>query len=206
MEDFVSANIGNELSEAGREFFRRGWVMGTSGNFSSLLSVDPPRVFITASGLEKGRLSITDFLVLDGNGKALRGDGKPSAESMIHLAIYQVIPTARSILHTHSVWGTILSDVFFENGAIRIEGYEMLKGLSGVQTHEHKEIVPIVENSQDYGELSNVIQNSISVNRGIHGIYLRRHGLYTWGDSIAEARRHIEIFEFLFEVLGRRSS
>ena len=108
-----------------------------------------------------------------------------------------------SILHTHSVWGTILSDVFYENGAIEIEGYEMLKGLADVKTHEHKEIVPIIENSQDYVALSHVIENVIRENPLIHGIYLRRHGLYTWGESVAETRRHIEIFEFLFEVLGR---
>ena len=108
-----------------------------------------------------------------------------------------------AILHTHSVWGTILSDIFYQNGAIEIEGYEMLKGLSGVTTHEHGEILPIIENSQDYVALSHVVDNTLRENPEVHGIFLRRHGLYTWGENIAEARRHIEIFEFLFEVLGR---
>ena len=79
----------------------------------------------------------------------------------------------------------------------------MLKGLAGITTHEHKELVPIVENSQDYIALSHVIENVLRENPKIHGIYLRRHGLYTWGKDVAEAKRHIEIFEFLFEVLGR---
>jgi methylthioribulose-1-phosphate dehydratase len=109
-----------------------------------------------------------------------------------------------AILHTHSVWGTILSDVFFENGAIEIEGYEMLKGLTGVVTHEHKEILPIIENSQDYVALSHVVENVLRENPACHGIYLRRHGLYTWGKDVTEAKRHVEIFEFLFEVLGRQ--
>ena len=101
------------------------------------------------------------------------------------------------------MWGTILSDRFFEQGAIEIEGYEMLKGLAGVTTHEHRERVPIVENSQDYVALAHVIENVIRDNPELHGIYLRRHGLYTWGETVSEARRHVEIFEFLFEVLGR---
>lgn len=193
-----------ELAEIGREFYRRGWVLGTSGNFSMLLSRNPQRVVVTASGLEKGNLDETDFLELDDDAEILQGFGKPSAETLIHLTIYRYLPKARSILHTHSVWGTILSDHFFEQGAINIEGYEMLKGLAGVTTHEHTEKVPIVENSQDYVALSHVIENVIRENDGIHGIYLRRHGLYTWGDSVAEARRHVEIFEFLFEVLGRQ--
>lgn len=193
-----------ELAEIGREFYRRGWVLGTSGNFSMLLSRNPQRVVVTASGLEKGKLEETDFLELDDDAEILQGFGKPSAETLIHLTIYRYLPKARSILHTHSVWGTILSDHFFEQGAINIEGYEMLKGLAGVTTHEHTEKVPIVENSQDYVAMSHVIENVIRENDDIHGIYLRRHGLYTWGDSVAEARRHVEIFEFLFEVLGRQ--
>lgn len=192
-----------ELADAGREFYRRGWVMGTSGNFSALLARKPLRLCITASGNEKGNLEETNFLEIDENAEIFEGFGKPSAETMVHLTIYRHLPRARSILHTHSVWGTILSDIYFEQGTINIEGYEMLKGLAGVSTHEHTEHVPIVENSQDYIALSHVIENVLRENPGIHGIYLRRHGLYTWGETVAEAKRHVEIFEFLFEVLGR---
>ena len=192
-----------ELADAGTEFYRRGWVLGTSGNFSALLARKPLRLCITSSGNEKGSLEETNFLEIDENAEIFQGFGKPSAETLIHLTIYRHLPRARSILHTHSVWGTILSDLFFEQGTIEIEGYEMLKGLSGVETHEHTEKVPIVENSQDYIALAHVIENVIRENAGIHGIYLRRHGLYTWGETVAEARRHVEIFEFLFEVLGR---
>ena len=193
-----------ELAEAGRAFYDRGWVLGTSGNFSMLLARKPMRLCITASGNEKGNLEETHFLELDDDAEILQGFGKPSAETMLHLTIYRLIPKARSILHTHSVWGTILSDVCFQDGGIEIEGYEMLKGLSGVKTHVHREIVPIIENSQDYIALSHVIDTVIKENKGIHGIYLRRHGLYTWGETVTEAKRHVEIFEFLFEVLGRR--
>ncbi len=197
-------NLNQELAEAGQEFYRRGWVLGTSGNFSALLARKPLRVVVTASGMEKGKLDETNFLELDDDAEILQGFGKPSAETLIHLTIYRFMPKARSILHTHSVWGTILSDNFFEQGAIEISGYEMLKGLAGVTTHEHTERVPIVENSQDYVALAHVIENVIRENEGIHGVYLRRHGLYTWGETVADARRHVEIFEFLFEVLGRR--
>ena len=190
------------LASCGREFYRRGWVLGTSGNFSAKISDDPLRLCITSSGNDKGSLDETHFLEIDDNSEVLQGFGKPSAETLIHLAIYRFHNTG-AILHTHSVWGTILSDVFYENGAIAIEGYEMLKGLAGITTHEHREFVPIVENSQDYIALSHVIENVLRENPKIHGIYLRRHGLYTWGKDVAEAKRHIEIFEFLFEVLGR---
>ncbi len=195
--------LSESLSEAGYEFYRRGWVLGTSGNFSALVTRDPFRLCITASGNDKGALDETHFLEIDDNDDVLQGFGRPSAETLLHLTIYRMRPKAGAILHTHSVWGTILSDRFFENGAIEIEGYEMLKGLAGVRTHEHTELVPIVENSQDYVALAHVIETVLRDNPRCHGVYLRRHGLYTWGDSVAEARRHIEIFEFLFEVVGR---
>jgi methylthioribulose-1-phosphate dehydratase len=200
----ASPKPAEELADAGREFYRRGWVLGTSGNFSVLLARRPMRLCITASGNEKGNLEETHFLELDDDAEILQGFGKPSAETMLHLTIYRLLPKARSILHTHSVWGTILSDVCYADGSIEIEGYEMLKGLSGIKTHAHRERVPIIENSQDYIALSHVIDTVIKENKGIHGIYLRRHGLYTWGENVAEAKRHVEIFEFLFEVLGRR--
>jgi methylthioribulose-1-phosphate dehydratase len=196
--------LSEKLSEAGFEFYRRGWVLGTSGNFSALISQKPFRACITSSGNEKGALDETHFLEIDDNAEVLQGFGKPSAETLLHLTIYRLHQEAQAILHTHSAWGTILSDVYFERGAIEIEGYEMLKGLSGVATHEHREIVPIVENSQDYVALAHVIENTLLGNPHLHGIFLRRHGLYTWGASVAEAKRHIEIFEFLFEVLGRQ--
>lgn len=193
------------LAECGKEFYRRGWVLGTSGNFSALEQREPLRVCITASGNDKGALAAeTHFLEIDDAAKVLKGVGKPSAETLLHLAIYRLKPEAGAILHTHSVWGTILSDVHFEKGAIEIEGYEMLKGLANVATHEHTEHLPIVENSQNYDELGQTIEQTLLENPAAHGVYLRRHGLYTWGKDVAEAKRHIEIYEFLFEVLGRR--
>jgi methylthioribulose-1-phosphate dehydratase len=198
-------NYASDLAAAGREFYRRGWVLGTSGNFSALVSREPLRLCITASGKDKGDLSEADFLEVDEKAEVLNGAGNPSAETFLHSTIYRLKPDAASVMHTHSVWGTILSDHFFERGAIEIEGYEMLKGLSGVSTHEHSEKVPIIENSQDYELLSKQIEDVVRENDGLHGIYLRRHGLYTWGETVAEARRHIEIFEFLFEVIGRQT-
>lgn len=196
-------NAAKILTDAGREFYRRGWVFGTSGNFSAKVSADPLQICITASGNDKGNLDETNFLEIDDNADVLQGFGTPSAETLLHLTIYRLKPKTNAVLHTHSVWGTILADAFYADGAIEIEGYEMLKGLSGVKTHKHKEKVPIIENSQDYIAVAHVIENVIRENPSIHGIFLRRHGLYTWGASIAEARRHIEIFEFLFEILGR---
>ena len=79
----------------------------------------------------------------------------------------------------------------------------MLKGLEGVRTHKHREWLPILENSQDMTELATRVSATLRENRGIHGLLLREHGLYTWGSDLQEAKRHVEILEFLMEVLVR---
>ena len=104
----------------------------------------------------------------------------------------------------HSIWNTFLSGRFGQVGFVRLEGYELLKGLSGVSTHVHEERIPIIENTQDYKVLSNHLSFVLRQNARTHGVLLSRHGLYTWGESVAEVRRHVEALEFLFEVEGRR--
>ncbi len=191
-----------ELTEAGREFYRRGWARGASGNFSILLARKPLRLCITAAGNEKGTLDETNFLELDDDAEILQGFGRPSDETMLHLSIYRLRPRARCILYSQTVWGSILSDKHYVDGSIVMQGHEVLKGLVGVDTHEHAERIPIVENSSDQIALSHVIENVLLENALIHGIYIRRHGLYAWGETVEETRRNIEIFEFLFEVLA----
>ena len=193
-----------ELANAGREFYRRGWGLGATGNFSMLLARKPMRLCITSAGNEKATLDDTNFLELDDDAEILHGFGKPSDETLLHLTIYRHRPRARCILFSQSVWGVINSDIYYVDGSMKFKGYEVLKGLSDVESHEHTESLPIVENSKDYLALSHVVENVLLENENIHGIYIRRHGLFAWGENVAAARRTIEIFEFLFEVKARQ--
>jgi methylthioribulose-1-phosphate dehydratase len=196
------SNLAGSLAEIAHGFYLRGWNLGTSGNFSAVLNRDPLQLAITASGLDKGALTVDSFLQIDESGKVLEGKGRPSAETSLHLSIARM-RGAGAVLHTHSVWSAILSEAYGDAGGFFIEGFEMLKGLEGVPTHEHKEWVPVLENSQDYQTLSQSVEEVLQEHPQAHGFLLRRHGLYTWGVDVAAAKRHIEIFEFLFEVMGR---
>ncbi len=204
-ENHIRQTAAQELVETGREFYNRGWAHGAGGNFSVLLARKPLRLCITSAGNEKATLDETNFLELDDDAEILQGFGRPEDETLIHLSIYRLIPRARCILYSQSVWGMLLSDRFFVDGSIILQGYEALKGLSGVESHEHAEMIPIVENSQDRVALAHVVQNVLLENSAIRGIFIRRHGLYVWGETVADARRSIEIFEFLFEVTERAS-
>src|SRR4030081_2066147 len=196
------ADVAACLAEIGKGFYARGWVLGTSGNFSAVISREPLRLAITSTGLDKSSLTPAQFLEMDEAANIVRGDGRPSAEALLHLAIARGVD-AGAVLHTHSVWSTVLSGSHAANGGIALEGYEMLKGLEGVRTHKHREWLPILENSQDMTELAARVSTTLRESRGIHGFLLREHGLYTWGSDLQEARRHVEILEFLMEVLVR---
>jgi len=191
------------LAAIGREFHTRRWALGTSGNYSAVLHREPLKLLITSSGLDKSTLSAGDFLEIDGNAQLLAGTGKPSAETFLHLAIARN-RNVGCILHTHSTWSTLLSEQHAREGGLAIAGYEMLKGLEGVRTHTHREWIPIFENSQDIPALAKKVSTMLAADAAAHGFLLAGHGLYTWGVDVAQARRHIEIFEFLFEVVGRR--
>lgn len=196
------AALARLLAEAGRDFYGRGWVSGTSGNFSAVASTEPLRLSITASGADKGALDARHILQVDAQGRVTRGRGRPSDESLLHLAVVRA-RGAGAVLHTHSVWATLLSDAFADEGRLHIEGFEMLKGLAGVSTHEHREALPIIENSQDMEALARALEEALALYPDSHGVLLRRHGLYTWGRDLAEAKRHVEVLEFLLEVTGR---
>lgn len=191
------------IIEVARGFYTRGWLMGTSGNLSAVVQREPLRLAITASGLDKGALNPEQIILIDEEAR-LVGDyqGKPSDESLLHVCIAKE-RGAGAVLHTHSIWNTILSDLYGNEGGLKIEGYEMLKGLAGVRTHEHSEWLPIVDNSQDMPALAVTVSKTLSEHKSAHGFLIRRHGLYTWGDNLAQAKRHVEILEFLMEAKGR---
>ncbi len=196
--------LARQLARVGQDFRNRGWALGTSGNFSAVVTAEPLRLAITQTGVDKGTLTSSQVIMIDGEGRTLKGASRPSEETPLHLTIVRV-KRVGAVLHTHSVWGTLVSEAFGDKGGVGIEGYEMLKGLEGVRTHQQREWLPIIENSQDVGALTRSLEQSLNQQPECHGVLLHRHGLYTWGKDLTQAKRHVEILEFLLEVVGRRA-
>ena len=199
---FESASLETFLAQLARVCHSRGWALGTSGNFSAVINRDPLVLTITATGLDKGTLTPEQFVRVYASGTVVEGSGRPSAETALHLLLANV-RRADAVLHTHSVWSTVLSDLYASDSGLWIEGYEMLKGLEGVTSHSHREWLPIIENDQDMARLAGVVETELSRHPEAHAFLLRRHGLYTWGESFEQAKRHLEIMEFLLDVVGK---
>ena len=201
----ASSSPAAALVDVGRRFYSRNWVLATSGNFSAVISQSPLRICITESAAHKGSLTPRQFLTIDESARPIgRTTARPSAEARLHIEIVKA-RQAGAVLHTHSVWSTMLSDRHSAEGGLALHGFEMLKALEGVTTHLHREWVPILDNDQDMTRLAGAMARALEEHPAAHGVLLRGHGLYTWGRTIAEAERHVEALEFLLEAVGRQA-
>src|SRR5262249_20707813 len=119
--------IASSLVATSRSFYARGWAVGTSGNFSAVLTREPWRLRITPCGADKGELSAEQIVVVGSEANQSEDPAsKPSAEALLHINVV-LRRGAGAVLHTHSVWSTVLSTVHAAAGGILIEGFEMLK-------------------------------------------------------------------------------
>ena len=183
---------------------RRGWCDGTGGNFSCVLQRQPLALLMAPSGVEKGGLKPCDLIVVNDKGEVIEGEGRASAETLLHLAIVAA-RKAGAVLHTHSQAATLLSRLAEFSGEplpalgwqLQIKGLEMLKGLQGIRSHEQQISIPVLPNDQDLQRLSQLALSSLA--DAPFGILISGHGLYAWGDDLAMAKRHLEILEFLLE-------
>jgi methylthioribulose-1-phosphate dehydratase len=187
-------SLAEQLIEAGRIIDSRGWVPATSGNFSARLSNG--NFAITVSGKHKGHLQTDDIMQVDMHGISLDGK-KPSAETILHTALYNRYPEIHCILHPHTLHATLISRLF--TTACILENYELLKAFDGITTHESRVIIPIFSNSQDIPSLAAKVDDYLDQNGKIYGYIIEGHGLYTWGSTVDDTLRHLEALDYLFE-------
>ena len=190
------------LCDVCRVFGERRWCRATSGNFSA--RVDSDRFLITQSGRDKSLLTADDLMVCDIVSGPVDSACRPSAETPLHASLYALNDTIGSVLHTHSVTATVLSKNAGES--VVIEGLEMQKALQGISSHEQTVRVPVLANDQDMDALAERV-HELRGDGGLTapGFLIAGHGLYAWGRNVAEARRHVEGFEFLFECVWQES-
>lgn len=177
-----------------RELSALGWTPATSSNFSTRL--DDRHAAITVSGRDKGRLTENDVMVVDFDGQPVATTHRPSAETLLHTQLYRRFPDVGCVLHTHSRTQTVASRLFAMAGSVRLEGYELLKAFAGNVTHEVAVEVPVLPNSQDMAALAARVEALLDKGP-LWGYLIDGHGLYAWGRDMAEARRHLEAFDFL---------
>ena len=187
-----------QLCAYGQICYERGWSPATSSNYS--IRLNDSACALTSSGKHKGRLQAEDILAVNLQGDiitSINDKGKPSAETLLHTQLYQFDSSIGAVLHTHSPNAVLLSHII-KNERVRIEGWELLKALRGVNTHDTHIDIPIFDNTQDIAALAKQV-NSLMTQQPIHAYLIRGHGIYTWGRDIDECFRHLEALESLMQ-------
>lgn len=202
----MSNDVLTQLSEVAADLARRGMTPATSSNFSA--RHDKDHCHVTVSGRDKGKLSVDDFMQVNMQGQAIEPGRRASAETLLHTQIYSLRPQAQVVLHTHSMAQTLASMHWQAQGYVEFSQYELLKAFNGLTTHESNLKLPIVSNSQDMTALCDSVKPFFD-DMNFYGYLIAGHGIYTWGDDLAEASRHLDAFEFLLSAelakLGMKS-
>lgn len=178
----------------------RGWLPATSGNLSVLVTDEPLRIAITRSGADKQQLRRTDVLLIDENmASAFDSPYRPSAETSVHIELYRKFH-CRCIVHVHTVFNNLVSEIWGPAGEVRIANHELLKAFGHFE--ENAVIhVPIVPNHSDLTRLGQAVSDVAVMEVPV--VFVRQHGVYAWGETVDAARRHLEAIEFLSEYLYR---
>ena len=192
-------SLHHELVDTIHFLHGQGWAPATSSNYS-VREVEQSDFWVSASGIDKGKFSTADLMHVDASGQPINDTRRPSAETLIHSYLYSVLPEVHCVLHTHTVHNTLLSLAHAERGTLLLAGYEVLKGLKGIGTHEIAVPIPVFPNSQDMTEFTGWVRAYHAEHPDMQGFLIAGHGCYTWGDTIAAAKRQMEVLEFLFEV------
>jgi methylthioribulose-1-phosphate dehydratase len=115
----------------------------------------------------------------------------------LHVQVYRRFAEVGAVLHTHSRIQTVASRRFAASGVIRFEGWELQKAIAGHTTHESVLELPVFPNSQDMADITRAVDGWLDGGQPLYGYLIDGHGIYTWGATTAEAKRHLEAFEFL---------
>ncbi len=179
----------DELLAAVLEMDRLGLVSGTSGNASVRIDVpsDPDTFLVTPAALPYPTMTPEQLVPVNGDLEPLEGDGVPSSESLLHLAIYRARPDVGAVMHTHSVYATSLGVanrplppivdelVVYVGGEVEVAEY----GLPGT------------------GELAQAGVDALGDRRAV---LIPHHGMFAVADTPSEALRVCALVERVAQV------
>jgi methylthioribulose-1-phosphate dehydratase len=189
------------LIAAAGDFYQLGWMVGTAGNLSARM---PDGSFwITASGRNKGQLSIGDFIRVAVNGTVMEQpspDVRPSAETNIHQVIYSLFPEAQACYHVHSIEANLVSH-FTTGDSLPLPPLEMIKGF-GVWEENPNIAMPVFTNHLEVPRIaSDIYERFTSVPPAINALLIRNHGVTVWASSPDGARNYLEVAEYIFRYM-----
>jgi len=181
----ITREVARDLAAACRAGWKRGLLSGFNGNVSVRLGES---MIITRSGAAKGRLSPGDVTRMDlESGKAL-GPGKASSEAAMHLEIYKAQPKAKAIFHSHPqhLLAHEARQGSHEVGLKLFEAGAMFAQMTAVPAHEPGSM-----------ELARAVGEAARTHKAV---FMSRHGLACWGETLMEAEALSEELDSLARI------
>ena len=189
-------------------FYAKGWVSGTGGGISG--PADGGRLLLAPTGVHKERVRPDEFFTVDpADGSVLQAPAnaalRPSECNQIFcLAVRE--RSAGSVVHSHALSAVLAADLGRGADHVAIRDLEMLKGIRGV-TNRDVHLVPVIRNTPRESELVEQVGAALTDPRfaASCAILVEDHGAYIWGADVWDAKRHTEVYHFLFEAVVARS-
>lgn len=170
------------IVETAHELVRKGFLMATGGNLS--LRVMGQNAFaITPSNYDYMKMTPEDVCILDFDLNMLEGHLKPSVESAMHGAVYQVRGDVNAIVHTHQVYTSALTLIKSPIPALFDEQARFL-GRS-------VEIIPYAPSGT--GMLKNTVAKHVKNHN--NAFMMQNHGALVFGHDMERAVHNVEILE-----------
>ncbi len=195
------------LTELLRLFYAKGWVSGTGGGICG--PADGGGLLLAPTGVHKERVRADEFFTVDpADGRVLSSPANASLRPSECNSIFCLAARergARSVVHSHGLSAVLAGDLAGDADHVEIRGLEMLKGIRDVGNRD-THLVPVIRNTPREGELVDQLSGVLGDPRfeRTFAVLVADHGAYIWGDDIWEAKRHTEVYHFLFEAAVAR--
>ena len=181
MEPLEEKEVRLRFIGACRRAFSLGLQMSTGGNIS--IRLNPSDFLVKPSGKALVDLTPEELLICDGQGRLVKGSGKPTKEFGSHLAIYEAAPQTGAVVHYHPPYAT----------AYAAAGCEL--PLPTVHARRTLQRVPLITPpGEGSPELSAALKRAFS-EPSVRAALLAEHGIITAGADVTEAQNLAELVE-----------
>jgi L-ribulose-5-phosphate 4-epimerase len=171
-----------QIVQTAQELVHKGYLMATGGNVSVRIPGEDAFA-ITPSNFDYMKMTPEDVCVLNTEFERLEGKRKPSVESAMHGAVYQVRGDVNAIVHTHQVYASALTLIRAPIPALFDEQARFL-GRS-------VDIIPYAPSGT--GTLKNTIAKYVQNHN--NAFMMQNHGALIFGHDMERAVHNVEILE-----------
>jgi L-fuculose-phosphate aldolase len=184
-EDLHIINIRKEVVDVSKMLSRQGLTTGSWGNISA--RIDKDSYAITPSGHSYETLTPDDIIIVNNKGIKMTGNLYPSSETKLHVAIYNQFKDSGAVIHTHSVFSSVMAVLHKDLPAIIEDTAQVVGG--SVDCSQYA--MPGTE------ELA---KNVIAALGSKRAAFIANHGVVCWGRDMKEAYMTAELVEKASEI------